>query len=43
MGSLPVGGFFAMGEIGPVGGSNFLHSYTASIALFVPADPSPPT
>ena len=43
MGSLPVGGFFAMGEIGPVGGSNFLHSYTASIALFVPADSSPST
>lgn len=36
MGSLPVGGFFAMGEIGPVGGDNFLHSYTASVALFVP-------
>lgn len=40
MGSLPVGGFFAMGEIGPVGGNNFLHSYTASIALFVPDDSS---
>ena len=34
MGSLPVAGFFAMGEIGPVGGNNFLHSYTASVALF---------
>jgi small ligand-binding sensory domain FIST len=40
MGELPVGGFFAMGEIGPVGGNNFLHSYTASIALFVPVEPS---
>ena len=40
MGSLPVAGFFAMGEIGPVGGNNFLHSYTASVALFVPADSS---
>jgi small ligand-binding sensory domain FIST len=38
MGALPVAGFFAMGEIGPVGGNNFLHSYTASIALFVPVD-----
>ena len=28
-------GFFANGEIGPVSGKNFLHSYTASIALFV--------
>lgn len=28
-------GFFANGEIGPVSGKNFLHSYTASVALFV--------
>ena len=28
-------GFFANGEIGPVSGKNFLHSYTASLALFV--------
>ncbi len=33
-GNIPVGGFFAQGEIGPVGGSNFLHGYTASVALF---------
>ena len=38
MGAIPVGGFFAMGEIGPVGGNNFLHSYTASVALFCPDD-----
>jgi small ligand-binding sensory domain FIST len=38
MGALPVGGFFAMGEIGPVGGNNFLHSYTASVALFCPEE-----
>mgnify|MGYP000203377431 CR=1 FL=1 len=31
---VPVAGFFAGGEIGPVGGKNFLHGYTASIALF---------
>lgn len=31
---LPVAGFFAQGEIGPVGGKNFLHGFTASIALF---------
>jgi small ligand-binding sensory domain FIST len=42
MGILPVAGFFAMGEIGPVGGNNFLHSYTASIALFVPVDSTRP-
>ena len=33
-GPIPVAGFFAMGEIGPVGGQNFLHGFTASIALF---------
>ena len=33
-GTLPVTGFFCQGEIGPVGGQNFLHGYTASIALF---------
>jgi small ligand-binding sensory domain FIST len=34
LGPLPVAGFFAMGEIGPVGGQNFLHGFTASIVLF---------
>lgn len=28
-------GFFCNGEIGPVSGKNYLHSYTASLALFV--------
>ena len=32
--AVPVAGFFAGGEIGPVGGKNFLHGYTASMALF---------
>jgi small ligand-binding sensory domain FIST len=32
--NLPVAGFFAQGEIGPVGGKSFLHGFTASIALF---------
>ncbi len=32
--ALPTAGFFAQGEIGPVGGKNFLHGFTASIALF---------
>jgi small ligand-binding sensory domain FIST len=31
---VPAAGFFAMGEIGPVGGRNFLHGYTASVAVF---------
>ena len=32
--TLPVAGFFAGGEIGPVGGKNYLHGYTASMLLF---------
>jgi small ligand-binding sensory domain FIST len=34
MGAIPIAGFFAGGEIGPVGGKNYLHGYTASMALF---------
>jgi small ligand-binding sensory domain FIST len=38
----PLAGFFANGELGPVSGKNFWHSFTASLALFVdsrgPAD-----
>ena len=33
-GDVPVVGFFAAGEIGPVAGKNFLHGFTASILLF---------
>ena len=32
----PLAGFFAAGEIGPVGGKNFAHGHTASFALFRP-------
>lgn len=31
---LPVSGFFAAGEIGPVAGANFLHGFTASVLFF---------
>jgi small ligand-binding sensory domain FIST len=31
---VPAAGFFALGEIGPVAGRNFLHGFTASVALF---------
>lgn len=31
---IPLAGFFAAGEIGPVGGKNHIHGFTASIALF---------
>jgi small ligand-binding sensory domain FIST len=34
LGGVPLAGFNCAGEIGPVGGRNFLHGYTASIALF---------
>ena len=33
-GDVPVAGFFAAGEMGPVAGKNFLHGFTASILLF---------
>ena len=33
MPSTPVAGFFATGELGPVGGKNFIHGHTASFAL----------
>jgi len=33
-GAVPTAGFFAAGEIGPVGGRNHLHGHTASIAIF---------
>jgi small ligand-binding sensory domain FIST len=34
LGPLPLSGIFAQGELGPVGGKNYIHGYTASIALF---------
>ena len=34
LGDIPVAGFFCAGELGPVGGQNFLHTFTASIAVF---------
>lgn len=33
-GDIPLAGFFAQGEIGPIGGVSFLHGFTASVALF---------
>ena len=33
-GDIPAAGFFAAGEFGYVGNANFLHGFTASIALF---------
>ena len=33
LGSIPLAGFFAQGEIGPIGGKNFFHGFTASLAV----------
>jgi small ligand-binding sensory domain FIST len=30
----PAAGFFAAGEIGPVGGRSFLHGFTATVGVF---------
>jgi small ligand-binding sensory domain FIST len=35
LGGIGLAGFFCNGEIGPIGAKNFLHGYTASLALFV--------
>ena len=35
LGPLGISGFFCNGEIGPVGQKNYVHSFTASLALFV--------
>ncbi len=34
VGAIPVAGFFAQGELGPVGGQNCIHGFTASVVLF---------
>ena len=34
LGPVPLAGAFCAGEIGPVGGRNFLHGFTASLAVF---------
>ena len=33
-GAIPLAGFFAQGEVGPIGGQNFVHGFTASVVLF---------
>lgn len=34
LGDIPLAGFFAQGELGPVAGKNFVHGFTASLAVF---------
>ncbi|MEM7001361.1 MAG: FIST N-terminal domain-containing protein [Pseudomonadota bacterium] len=36
VGDLDLAGFFCAGEIGPIGGKNFLHAHTASLVMFRP-------
>lgn len=36
LGGPPVAGFFAAGEIGPIGGEPFVHGFTATVAVFAP-------
>lgn len=33
-GAIPLAGFFAQGELGPVGKKNYIHGFTASVVLF---------
>jgi small ligand-binding sensory domain FIST len=35
LGGIPLAGFFAAGEIGPIAGRNALHGFTASMVLFI--------
>ena len=36
MGPCPIVGFFCNGEVGPIGGHNFIHGFTSSLGLFRP-------
>ena len=38
---IDLAGFFCAGEIGPIGGKNFLHGHTASLALIRPSAAAP--
>jgi hypothetical protein len=38
LGDVPVAGFFAAGELGPVASKNFLHGCTGSMVLLADAD-----
>lgn len=43
LGGVPLAGFFCAGELGPVGGKNFLHGFTASLAVFMEDERPLPT
>lgn len=37
LGNISMAGFFCAGELGPIGGRNFVHGHTASLVLFRPS------
>lgn len=39
LGTIPTAGFFAAGELGPIGSINYIHGFTASIVLFHEVSP----
>jgi small ligand-binding sensory domain FIST len=41
VGAVPLAGFFCNGEIGPVGGTTFMHGYTSSFGIFRPREGKP--
>ena len=41
LGGAPAAGFFAAGEIGPVGGRSFLHGFTATRGACFPSSARP--
>lgn len=41
LGGVNLAGFFCAGELGPIGGKNFLHGHTASMVLFRPRSEIP--
>jgi small ligand-binding sensory domain FIST len=41
LGGVDIAGFFCAGELGPIGGKNFLHGHTASLVLFRPRSEHP--
>lgn len=43
LGDMPLAGFFAGGELGPIAGKNFMHGFTASLVVLEPVTPSFPS
>jgi small ligand-binding sensory domain FIST len=42
LGGVPLAGMFCAGELGPIGGRNFVHGFTASVVLFEEGDSPAP-